>query len=371
MIFLVLSGFLFSNALAQSIPLPPSGENYKSSVSQWIGLVKVTVDYNSPNVTAPNGEDRKGKIWGELVHYGFIDQGFGTSKAAPWRAGANENTTISFSHDVEIAGKTVKAGTYGLFLAIEKDKPWTWIVSSDSKSWGSYFYNPSNDIVRVEALPKDTEYTEYLNFSFENRERKSAEVYLSWDDKKVGFKIDVPNANEIYLAAIRDTFRGTTTGFQQQPYLDAVAFCVQNKMNLEEALFWADQAISDPFFGQENFASLSAKSQVLTGLNRETEAEVVMNKAINHPTATVSQIHQYARSLLAIGKSDKAMEVFRLNAKKNPQDQFTTNVGLARGYTAMNDKKNAIKHWDLAIKNLPENQQVNRAYYESEKNKLK
>ena len=70
-------------AVSQGITLPPSGDNQKSSVSQWIGLVKVTIDYNSPDVHGPNGEDRKGKIWGEVVHYGFIDQGFGTSKAAP------------------------------------------------------------------------------------------------------------------------------------------------------------------------------------------------------------------------------------------------------------------------------------------------
>ena len=63
----------------------------------------------------PNGKDRKDHIWGELVPYGFTDQGFGSSKAAPWRAGANENTTISFSQDVKIEGKDLKAGKYALF----------------------------------------------------------------------------------------------------------------------------------------------------------------------------------------------------------------------------------------------------------------
>src|SRR5689334_2957451 len=86
-------------AFSQSISLPPSGGNQKSTVTQWMGLASVTINYSSPNVHAPNGDDRKGHIWGELVHYGFIDQGYGSSKAAPWRAGANENTTITFSHD--------------------------------------------------------------------------------------------------------------------------------------------------------------------------------------------------------------------------------------------------------------------------------
>ena len=65
-------------------------------------------------------------------------------------------------------------------------------------------------------------------------------------------------------------------------------------------------------------------------------------------------------------KTQKAVDVFKLNAKNHPEDKFTTNVGLARGYTALGDKKNAIKHWELAIKNLPENQKPNLAFYEGE-----
>lgn len=358
-------------ALAQGITLPPSGDNQKSSVSQWIGLVKVTIDYSSPDVHGPNGEDRKGKIWGEVVHYGFADQGFGPSKAAPWRAGANENTTISFSHDVKIGGKEVKAGTYGLFLAVEKEGPWTWILSRDTHSWGSYYYDPAADVVRVQATPQDCEYTEWLTFSFDDRQRGSTLAYLQWEHKRVGFKIDVPNTNELYVAGIRDAMRGTTAGFQQQTYISAAAFCVQNQVNLEEALQWAEQAISDPFFGQENFNSLSVKAQVLTALGRNAEAETVMDKAIHHPTASVSAVHQYARSLLSAGKTQKAVDVFKLNAKNHPEEKFTTNVGLARGYTALGDKKNAIKHWEIALKNLPENQKQNLAFYEGELKKLK
>lgn len=96
-----------------------------------------------------------------------------------------------------------------------------------------------------------------------------------------------------------------------------------------------------------------------------------MDKAIKHPTATVNAIHQYARTLLAAGKKEKAMEVFKYNFKAHPEDKFTPNVGLARGYTAIGDKKNAIKQWEMAIRNLPENQKQNLAYYESELKKLK
>src|ERR1043166_2854561 len=114
----------FANiSLAQDfaeVPIPPNGNSERAEVSQWIGLVKVTIAYHSPNLHGGGGADGTGHIWGELVNYGFFDDGFGPSTAKPWRAGANETTSITFSHDVQIDGKAVKAGKNGLFLALEK-----------------------------------------------------------------------------------------------------------------------------------------------------------------------------------------------------------------------------------------------------------
>ena len=357
-------------AIAQNISLPPSGDNQKSEVKQWIGPVEVTITYNSPDVHGPNNEDRTGKIWGELVHYGFIDQGFGSSKAAPWRAGANENTEISFSHNVKVEGKDLKAGTYGFFIAVEKDKPWTLVFSKNHSSWGSYFYDEKEDALRVEVQPKDAEYTEWLTYGFSDRGKSSATAFMKWEKKSVSFNIEVPNVNEIYLSKIRNELR-TSPGFDHQNWMYAAQFCLNNKINLEEALTWADNAISLPFIGQENFNTLQTKASLLEALDRISEAEAVMQKAVDHPTATVQNIHGYGRALIARGKNEKALEVFKLNAKKHPDDKFTTTVGLARGYTAVGDKKNAIKSWELAIKNLPENQKPNLKYYEGELKKLK
>src|SRR5215475_3311045 len=75
----------------------PSGNNKKAAVSERIGLTDVTIHYDRPGV-----KGREGKIWGQLIPVGYTDQGFGSSKAAPWRAGANENTTMEFSTDVKI-----------------------------------------------------------------------------------------------------------------------------------------------------------------------------------------------------------------------------------------------------------------------------
>src|SRR5262245_4041196 len=99
------------------LALPPNGGNQRAEVSQWIGLVKVTIAYHSPRVHY-QGRERTGHIWGELVPYGLFDEDLGPSRAAPWRAGANESTQLTVSHDVMIGGKPLKAGSYALFLEL-------------------------------------------------------------------------------------------------------------------------------------------------------------------------------------------------------------------------------------------------------------
>lgn len=111
-------------------------------VGERVGLTDITITYNRPRV-----KGREGKIWGQLVPYGFSDQGFGTSKEAPWRAGANECTTIEFSNDVNIEGKNLEAGKYGFFIAPGKDES-TLIFSKNNTAWGSFFYDPSEDVLR-------------------------------------------------------------------------------------------------------------------------------------------------------------------------------------------------------------------------------
>jgi len=368
--FLVV--FLLSASLAaQPISGPPSGDNQHARVSQWIGPVEVTIDYHSPDVHGPNGEDRTGKIWGTPVaHAGYIDQGFGSSKAAPWRAGANENTTITFSHDVRIEGKDLKAGTYGLFLAVQTTGPWTWIFSKNNASWGSYFYDQKEDALRADVTAADAPFTEYLTYGFDERKPNSAVAYLQWENKRVPMKIEAPTVNEIYLTSIRNELRNYP-GFDYRNYAGAAQFCAQNKINLEEALTWANNATNPTLGGVEDFFTLQTKAMVLNAMNNKAEAGAVMDKAIKLPSATVQAIHQYGRTLLAGGQKEKAMEVFQYNAKTHPTEKFTPNVGLARGYTALGDKKNAVKYWELAIQNLPEDQKANAAFYEGELKKVK
>src|SRR5215467_11291044 len=126
----------------------PSGGNKKATVAENIGLTDITIHYSRPHV---NG--REGKIWGNLIPVGYTDQGFGSSKAAPWRAGANENTTIEFSTDVKIEGQPLAAGKYAFFVAYDPNES-TLIFSRNSTSWGSFYYNPDEDVLRVKVKPQ-------------------------------------------------------------------------------------------------------------------------------------------------------------------------------------------------------------------------
>lgn len=356
-------------ALAQrGLTFPPSGNNQKCVVTQFIGPVEVTITYNSPDVHGPAGEDRKGHIWGELVPYGFNYQGFGV-KSAPWRAGANESTVVSFSHDVKVEGKELKAGKYGLFLVAARDTSWTWIFSKNSTSWGSFTYNEAEDALRVYVKPQESAYTEWLTYGFDDRQPTSAVAYLQWDNKRIPFKVEA-NANEVYLSIIRNELR-STPGYDYKNWSAAAQFCAQNKINMHEALAWADYAMNPAIGGQQDFTTLNAKAVVLYNMARYDEAETVMDKAIAQPDAPLLGIHQYGRILLMGGKKEKAMEVFQFNAKNHPEDKFTPNVGLARGYTALGDKKNAVKFWELAIKNIPDNRKAELPAYEAELKKLK
>jgi tetratricopeptide (TPR) repeat protein len=368
LIILLLMFVSFWSWAQKSLTHPPSGNNQRSQVTQFIGPVEISILYNSADVHGPNGEDRKGHIWGELVHYGFKDQGFGV-KAAPWRAGSNENTVITFSHDVKVEGKDLKAGRYGLFLVAAKEGLWTWIFSSNSTSWGSFSYQESEDVLRVQVNPQDAPYTEWLTYGFDERLATSAVAYLQWENKRIPFRIEA-NANEIYVGMMRNELR-SLPGYDYRNWSAAAQFCAQNKINLEEALQWADHAMTPAIGGVEDFRTLSAKAGVLYALTRYDEAETIMDKAIRIPGAPLLGIHQYGRILLMADKKEKAMEVFQFNAKMHPEDKFAPNVGLARVYAAMRDKTNAIRYWELAIKNIPESRKAELPVYEGELKKLK
>jgi tetratricopeptide (TPR) repeat protein len=339
-----------ANALAQTLTMPPSGENQRSQVTQQIGLVRVSVEYSSPDVHGPNGEDRRGKIWGGLVPYGIHDLGFNDRKG-PWRAGANENTVFTVSHPVKVGGQPLPAGSYGLHM-LAGDKDWTVIFSKNSTSWGSFSYNPAEDALRITVTPEKAPYREWLTYDFFDRKSDRATVALMWEELRVPFTIAVDDMAALYIDNMRRELRHMQ-GFRWQEWNNAAAYCLQQNRNLEEALTWADNASGMPGVGVANFTTLTTKAQILDKLSRSAEAEAVMAKAMELTNTLPVEIHQYGRQLLTAGKTKEALAVFQKNAKRFG-DAWPTHVGLARGYSATGDYKAALKHAEIALTQAPD-----------------
>ena len=163
----------------------PDGGNRKASVSEQVGIVKIAIDYSRPGV-----KGREGKIWNTRVaHYGFVDLGHGTTHAAPWRAGANENTTISFSHPVKIEGKDLPAGTYGFFIALGEEES-TLIFSKMNTSWGSFYYDSTQDALRVNVKNKTlNESVEWLKYEFTDQKDDAVTIAMSWEKRMIPFTV--------------------------------------------------------------------------------------------------------------------------------------------------------------------------------------
>jgi tetratricopeptide (TPR) repeat protein len=337
-LFCLLAIGLISTANSQLISLP-SGGNKKAAVSERIGLTDVTINYDRPGV-----KGREGKIWGQLVHVGFIDQQFGSSKAAPWRAGSNENTTFTFSTPVKIEGKDLPAGKYGFFIAYDPNEC-TLIFSKNSTSWGSYYYNEAEDALRVKVKPQMLDKSvEWLKYEFSNETENSATVSLQWEKLSIPFKVEVD-----YIKTQVESFRNelrNEKGFTWSGWDQAAQWCVQRNTNLEEALLWSDSATGPSFGGDRNFGAWSTKAQILQKLGRSAEADAVMQKAL--PFGSMNEIHQYGRQLLGLKMNKAAFDVFKKNFDKNP-NQFTTLMGMMRGYSAIGDYKNALKYANLAL----------------------
>ena len=341
-----------SNQIHAQLTSTPDGGNKKAMVGERIGITDVMISYSRPGV-----KKREGQIWGKLIPVGYSDQGFGNTKTAPWRAGANENTTIEFSTDVKIEGQTLAAGKYGFFIAYDPGET-TLIFSRNSSSWGSFFYNPAEDALRVKVKPVPADNSvERLRYEFMDQTDNAATVALAWEKLVIPFKIEV-DLPATQIASFRKELQ-SDKGFYWQNWAQAAQWCVQNNTDLDQALLWTDTATSATFQGDKVFQTWSTKAQVLEKLGRSAEAVEVMKKA--YPYGSVADIHQYGRQLLGQKKSKEAFEVFKMNYDHHP-NEFTTNVGMARGYSAMGDYKKALEYAQKAQPMAPD--AVNKANVE-------
>ncbi|MGZ4098746.1 MAG: DUF2911 domain-containing protein [Bacteroidia bacterium] len=335
----LIAGALVSSA--QSIKNIPPGGDKKAWVGEQVGITNIVINYDRPGV-----KGREGKIYGTpVVHSGFQDLGFGTSKAAPWRAGANENTTIEFSTDVKVEGKDLPAGKYGFFIAYDANEC-TVIFSKNSTSWGSYFYSDKEDALRVKVKPVALERgVEWLKYEFMDQNSNSAVIAMEWEKVRIPFKVEV-DLVKTQLDNFRLALRNKD-GFGWEANEQAASLCLQNNVCLEEGLQWSDNSVSI----EKNFNTLKTNALLLEKFGKKLKSDSVMKLALEK--GSMIDLHQYGRQLVNQKKGKEALEIFKFNAKKNPK-QFTTYAGLARGYSATGDYKTALSNAKLALNLAPD-----------------
>ena len=334
--------FLFGHSSIAQMDLPPSGGNPRATISEEVGITSITIKYSRPDVNK-----REGKIWGDgnVVTYGFTSLNLNTNKNdMPWRAGANETTTITFEHDVKVEGKDIKAGTYGLYMAVWADKA-TLIFSNLSDAWGSFFYDEKKDVLRVDVKPVVLDKSvEYLKYEFIEHKEKYCVIALQWEKISIPFRVDV-DVDNIVLARMREQVTGQR-GFNAFNLQAAANYFINKNINLEEALAWQQRAALT-----KTFSTLNTLATAYTKLNRLKEADSTINEALAF--ANANQYLNLGRGLIQAKRIDRSLEIFNA-AQKKFGDAFTVNAGFMSYYSAKGDFTKALEYANRTLAQAPE-----------------
>ena len=315
---------------AQSLMLDLPDQSQRAQVSQRIGITDITIYYHRPLVN-----DRK--IWGNLVPYGQV-----------WRAGANINTTITFSDPVTIEGKPLAAGTYGLHM-IPNENEWTVIFSKNFTSWGSFTYKDSEDALRVNVKPQTADMHNALTYDFDQVKADSTVVELEWEKVAVPFKVAV-DVHPVVEASLQKQLRNLSQ-YTWISWDEAANYLLAEKTDYDLALTYENKSIEN----EDRYDNEITKSKILLALNRKDDATATEKRALD--LATPLQTHLYARGLQGEKRNDEAFVIFRENAKKHP-DMWFVHSGLARMYCSQVHFDDAAKEMKMALAGAPENQKI-------------
>ncbi len=310
----------------------------QATLQQRIANTDISIKYSRPSVNRGN-TDRTGQVWGGLVPWGLANNAFGNMQPMPWRAGANENTVITFSTPVLVEGKSIDAGSYGVHMIPEESGKVVVIFSSNTSSWGSFWYDQSEDVLRVEVEIVDAPFTNVLTYDFIEFGRNKGTLALSWDNKQIPIELAV--TDEVILAGIRDELRGVQ-GFGWQGPFSAANYCLSNNLNHDEAIKWADMAIA----ANKNGQTLGLKAALLFQKGDNEQAVEVANEAKS--IATMNELNSLGYQLMGAKQFDKAEEFFKLNIKKNPKVANCYD-SMGECYVAMGENAKAIKMFKKSL----------------------
>ncbi|MCB2409961.1 DUF2911 domain-containing protein [Hymenobacter lucidus] len=207
-------------AAVPELPLPQASPH--ALLVQTIGLTDVTVDYHTPAV-------RGRAVWGQLVPYGQV-----------WRAGANENTILTFSDPVSLNGQAVPAGKYSFYVLPKSDQDWELILNRVTNHWGTEGYDAKADQVRLPVVPEASPMHENLVYWFSEVKPANARLNLSWEKRTVSMLIET-DVHAKALAGIQKVLAAHPENWQL--LAQAADYLVQNNIQAELALQYINESL--------------------------------------------------------------------------------------------------------------------------------
>ncbi len=310
----------------QIVKLP--WESQAASVSQTIGMTDLSLSYHRPAVKGR-------KVWGGLVPYDSV-----------WRAGANQNTVFASTSAFSAGGHPLAGGRYGIHM-IPSATTWTVIFSREAAAWGAFSYRQSEDALRLTVTPTPGDFTEHLQYTFDDPTDTTVTLTLHWEKLAVSVPIEVP-VNAVVMDTLRQQYRDLPRFFPQA-WIEGARWALQHGTQLEVAEAWADSALQI----QPSFAALRLKAAIQERRGNVAGAATLRDQALG--LATEPDINALGYQLMGQGKMDEAMALFRKNVKDYPRS-WNVYDSLGEALAKQGDRKEALADYQKALSLAPEGQ---------------
>lgn len=332
--------FLSASLQAQFHNLALPTASPEVSEEQSLGITKIALHYHSPMA-------RGRKVWedGRTI----------PQKGEPiaWRAGANMNTTISFSTDVYIEGEALAAGTYGLHI-IPDGHQHRVLFAHANQLWGSYYLDVEKDI-SLEVSVQDTTcaYSEKLDYEFDHINDSTLVLGLEWADRRIPIEIKVDLVKTV-MTSLRSELRGEDT-YRWEAWNDAAQFCYDHQQHLEEGLSWVDHSINGGYGGygaNPNLYNYSTKLYILGALNRGKDQKALLKEALKLSGDRNAKL-TFASALLRNGLYAEASQYLDA-AQKELSDDWVVKLDRGVAYYHTGNSKKALKLMKELEKEAPD-----------------
>jgi len=219
------------------------------------------------------------------------------------------------------------------------------IFSRMHTAWGSFSYKEGEDALRVTVKPQATDFHNALAYDFDQLQPDSAVVVMSWDKVAVPFKVSV-DVNKTVEASLQNQLRGLSQ-YTWDGWDDAATYLVDSKYDLDEALKWENNSISN----EDRFENEMTKSRILKAQGQNDAAQQAKEKAL--ALGNAQQLYGYGRQLQRDGKQQEAFAVFQQAAQKDPNN-WLAHAGLARIAVGAGNYSEATKQMELALAAAPD-----------------